>query len=245
VIARVISEEGARREHLVVSLSGSHAGGFAAPDSDVDLKAIHIARTEDLLGFTPPTLTFDRLEVIDGVEVDYTSNEIAGVLAGILGGNGNYLERVLGSPTPFASPDLASLRPLVAGALSRRLHRHYRGFAFGQRGLLEKSPSLKKLLYVIRTALTGLHALGTGEVLLDLPALAARYGLDDVDALVTARRAGLGATLDAATLAAWRPRLDDLFARLDAAHAASVLPDAPANEPALRAWLLAVRRARL
>lgn len=39
VMSRVLAEEEARREHLVVYLSGAHAYGFPSPDSDLDLKA--------------------------------------------------------------------------------------------------------------------------------------------------------------------------------------------------------------
>src|SRR5258708_1377391 len=45
VLARVIREEEGRREHVVVYLSGGHAYGFPSPDSDLDLKAIHVAKT--------------------------------------------------------------------------------------------------------------------------------------------------------------------------------------------------------
>lgn len=41
VMTRVLAEEEAQREHLVVYLSGAHAYGFPSPDSDLDLKAIH------------------------------------------------------------------------------------------------------------------------------------------------------------------------------------------------------------
>src|SRR4051794_36384173 len=94
VAARVLDEESARRDHLVISLSGAHAYGFPSPDSDLDLKAIHIAPTRALLGLHREDAPTDRLEVLEGVEVDYTSNELQGVLVGVLGGNGNYLERI-------------------------------------------------------------------------------------------------------------------------------------------------------
>lgn len=93
---RVLAEEAAARRHLVVSLSGAHAYGFPSPDSDLDLKAIHVFPTEQLLGLSPPpTNAPDRIEVLDGVEIDYSSNELQPVLVGILQGNGNFIERVL------------------------------------------------------------------------------------------------------------------------------------------------------
>lgn len=245
VMARVLDEEQARRDHLVVYLSGAHAYGFPSPDSDLDLKAIHVANTADLLGFDAPPPTSDRAEVIDGVEIDYTSNELAHALAGILAGNGNFLERVLGRMTALASPLLEELRPLVQRSLSRRVHRHYRGFALNQLRFLEKEPTAKKLLYVLRTTTTGIHLLATGELEADLTRLMDRYGLADAAQLVERKRAGERVGLDPALLEAWRPRVEAFFARLDEARERSILPEEPPNERELRDWLLAVRRARL
>jgi predicted nucleotidyltransferase len=247
VMTRVLEEESARREHLVVYLSGAHAYGFPSPDSDLDLKAIHVARTADLLGLEPPPPTADRAEVLDGVEIDYTSNELAHAIGGILRGNGNFLERVLGTLQPMASPLLTELRPLVRRALSRRVHKHYRGFATNQLGILEKEPTAKKLLYVLRTSLTGIHLLRTGELEADLTRVMDDYGLGDAQELVLRKRAGERVCLEPALLDAWRPRLASLFAELDRAREASPLPEEPSASSGaeLEAWLVAVRRSRL
>jgi predicted nucleotidyltransferase len=244
VMGRVLLEEEARREHVVVYLSGAHAYGFPSPDSDLDLKAIHVAKTADLLGFEVPAPTVDRAEVIDGVEIDYTSNELAHALAGVLGGNGNFIERILGRMVPHESPLLAELRPVARRALSRRVHRHYAGFAQNQLRFLEKEPSAKKLLYVLRTTLTGIHLLATGELEPDLTRLMDDYGFADAAALVARKRAGERVGLDVAVLEAWRPRLDGLFVGLNEAREKSPLPEGPANESEVRDWLLAVRRSR-
>ena len=244
VTRRVLDEEEAQREHVVVYLSGAHAYGFPSPDSDLDLKAIHVAPTADLLGFEVPPPTVDRAEVIDGVEIDYTSNELAHALAGILGGNGNFLERVLGRMTAMASPVLEELRPLARGALSRRVHRHYRGFAMNQLRFLEKEPTAKKLLYVLRTTMTGIHLLSTGELEADLTRLMDRYGLDSARALIERKRAGERVGLEPALLETWQPKVEALFAQLDAVRETSRLPEEPENEGRIREWLLGVRRSR-
>ncbi len=246
VSSAVLREEEARREHLVVYLSGAHAYGFPSPDSDLDLKAIHVAPTADLLGFALPVPTVDRAEIIEGVEIDYTSNELAHALSGILAGNGNFLERVLGRTVPHASPLLSELRPLVQRALSRRVHRHYRGFAMNQLGELSKKPTTKKLLYVLRTTLTGIHLLETGQLETDLTRIMGDYGIGDAAQLVERKRAGERVALDGAQLDAWHSRVGALFDRLDRAREGSALPELapPAAEEALRAWLMSVRRAR-
>ena len=118
VATNFIAAEEAKREHVVVSLSGAHAYGFPSPDSDLDLKAIHVAPTATLLGLGPEPRSVESLKVVDGIEVDYSSNEIQPVLKGILHGNGNYIERVLGHLQPYIGTDLASLRPLVISTWS-------------------------------------------------------------------------------------------------------------------------------
>ena len=70
VAEQVLDEEGAHRRHLVVALSGAHAYGFPSPDSDLDLKGIHVEPTERLLGLAAPPLAASRIEVLEGVEIE-------------------------------------------------------------------------------------------------------------------------------------------------------------------------------
>ena len=164
-------------------------------------------------------LTFDRAEVIDGVEIDYTSNELANALAGVLEGNGNFLERLLGRTTFTTSPILEELRPLVRASLSRRVYKHYRGFAASQLRFLERDPIVKKVLYVLRTALTGTYLLETGELETDVTRLLDGHGFSDALALVEAKRAGERTAADPQLLDTWRPRLAAALKRLDGALA--------------------------
>ena len=243
---RVIVEETKKREHLVVYLSGAHAYGFPSPDSDLDLKCIHIAPTGALIGFAPPSPTYDRAEIIEEVEIDYTSNELSHALGGILNGNGNFLERILGRTALETSSDLESLRPLAKAALSRRYHRHYRGFAGSQQKALEQTPTVKKLLYVIRTAVTGTHLLLTGELETDLQLLAPKYDLADVTSLIEAKKKGERIGANPAILAEWQPRLVEICSHLDKARDESTLPEEPTAESvaALESWLVAIRKSR-
>ena len=119
-----------------------------------------------------------------------------------------------------------------------------RGFAQNQLQLLEKDPSAKKLLYVLRTTLTGVHLLETGELEPDLTRLMDVYGVDDAAELVERKRAGERVGLDPSWIEAWRPRVDGLLARLDEAREKSLLPEEPRNVAEVQDWLLAVRRAR-
>src|SRR5215510_11551327 len=161
------------RRHLVIYLSGAHAYGFPSPDSDLDLKCVHIAPTGDLLGLDPVIESPEGVEIVDGVELDYGSNELGQVLRGVIKGNGNFLERLLGDLVLGGDTALLDeARAVVAPVLSRRVARHYGGFAMSQLRAFDERPSAKRALYVLRTAATGLHLLLTGKVVTDVAELA-------------------------------------------------------------------------
>lgn len=246
VVEEVLDEESTRREHLVVALGGSRSFGFPSPDSDYDLECIHLEATASLVGLGQPTLTFDRIEVIDGVKIDYTSNELAPVLSGIALGNGNFLERVLGRSFLRRTSTFDELVPLVQKVVSKRLSRHYRGFATGQLKVFESEPTVKKLLYVLRTLLTGTHLMETGLLEPDLPTLLREHALREAEPLVAVKRAGERLAPDPSLLEEWRPRIASLFDSHDAAVEKSALPLEPAPRAVadLEAWLIALRRAR-
>lgn len=248
VAENVLAQESAARTHVVISLSGAHAYGFPSPDSDLDLKAVHLAPTRSLLGFPRAIPPAERLEVIDGVEIDYSSNELGGVLLGVLKGNGNFIERFLSRFAIASTPACAELAPLIRNALSRRVARHYSGFATQQLAEWRRSGlgSAKKLLYVLRTTLTGTHLLRTGEVETELGRLAPLYELDDAAELIDQKRRGERADLPAALSARWAERVDALFRRLAEAEAESMLPVEPphAAELELEEALIALRSRR-
>jgi predicted nucleotidyltransferase len=180
------------------------------------------------------------------VEVDYSSNELHLVLRGVVAGNGNFVERLLGHLQPEVSAELQPLRPLVHAVLSRKVHRHYQGFARQQLHAWAESgfSSAKKLLYVVRTALTGTHLLRTGELQTDVTQLATPYGVDDLAPLIEAKRRGEQAALPMALSAQWQARTQSLFEQLDAAKDTSALPEEPPVNAvrALDDWLLDLRR---
>ncbi|MCH9683885.1 MAG: nucleotidyltransferase domain-containing protein [Deltaproteobacteria bacterium] len=247
VAERVLDEESRSRRHLVVHLSGAHAYGFPSPDSDLDLKAIHIERTRRLLGFEPPSAVRNRLEVIDGVEIDYTSNELSVAVRGILRGDGNMFERVFSASPERRAPALTELAELARRNLSRRVHHHYRGFANAQRkAVLEaEAPSAKRVLYVLRTALTGVHLLNTGQCVPDLTALYEEYGFGLVPQLVQIKQQGERQALPAALVDEVVPVMDRAFSLLERAREGSSLPDEPAEVDALEHWVVEQRIADL
>ena len=243
VAEQVLAEELGKRETLVVSLSGAHAYGFASVDSDLDLKGIWIAPTRELLGLRSAPGAVDRQEWIGEVEIDFTVNELGQAVQGLLKGNGNMLERVFDRSPLHAGLGLDELREHTRAALSRRAYHHYRGFAHSQRKAVDlQAPVAKKLLYVLRTALTGVHLLEQGEVVADLSALWERYGFTEVPTLITLKREAEKGLLPVEDWTAARVEalMERAFARIDQARDASPLPEHPSEEAAaaLEDWLI-------
>lgn len=245
VIESFLKAEDAQRRHLVVSISGAHAYGFPSPDSDFDLKAVHVAPTQEFLGLRNASGGAERLQVIDGVEIDYSSNELGQVLKGIISGNGNFAERILGHLQPVQARELQELKPLVTAVLSKQLHRHYDGFSRQQLKEWEKSEfkSAKKLLYVLRTSLTGRHVLETGEIETDLNKLAVRYGLQVLQELLQFKNQREKADLPVETASRWRARIEDLASELESSKQRSKLPEHATDVATqrLESWLIALR----
>jgi uncharacterized protein len=233
-------------ELLLCGITGAHYYGFPSPDSDVDLKGIHLAPTRAHLGLAPPPETHDVTELFEGVEHDLTTHEAGKALALLLRGNGNMLERILTPLQVIESEDVGALRELARGAVSKRFASHYRGYLAQMCREHAKRPRAKSLLYAYRVALTGAHLLSTGELCADVLETGPLYGFADVAELVAYKRehgekAAIDEHLDETHRARW-PALEALLAD---ALARSSLPDEPPNRAALNEWLIARRLAAL
>lgn len=228
---------------LQCGVTGAHAYGFLSPDSDVDLKGLHLAPTEQLLGLDTPKETHDVLVDFEGVEHDLTTHEAGKALGLLTRGNGNVLERLLSPLQLVESAEVEALRELARGTVSTRFAGHYRGFFSGVRREHTRAPKVKSMLYAYRVALTGVHLLRTGELEMDVRPLADRYGFPELHELVLRKQRGeeKGA-LDPASDERFRARWEELDTMLERALAESRLPSEVPNRDAMSAWLVALRR---
>jgi uncharacterized protein len=239
---RFLDQAGIPGRLLLCGVTGAHHYGFPSPDSDIDLKAIHLAPTRSLLGLDAPPETWDVIEEFERVECDLTSHEARKAIGLLAGGNGNLLERILSPIQVVLSEELDELQELARASISRGFFGHYRGYFGGMQREHALRPRVKSMLYTHRVALTGVHLLRTGELEADVRVNGSRYGFDDVLELVElkasgAEKATLDPELDARFRANW-PRLEEL---LQQAHDDSSLPDEPPNREELVDWLVRAR----
>lgn len=235
-------------KQLLCAVTGAHHYGFPSADSDIDLKGIHLAPTEDFLGLREVSETRDCLEIFEQTECDYTSHEAKKALRLLLAGNGNILERILSPMQLYPTEALDQLRALALGALSKKFAKHYLGYFKGMCAEHEKNerPKAKPLLYSFRVALTGTHLMKTGALLADLNETARIYDFKEVAHLIAFKKENreksvISEDLNKALKKKW-PKLE---AQLREAAEQSFLPEAPTNEDAVSSWLCAQRLAQL
>jgi len=240
---RAIASE---HEHplLFATVSGAHLYGFASPDSDFDLRGVHILPAREVLGLLPLRETIEVSRMEPGLELDLVTHDARKFFELLLRRNGYVLEQLLSPLVIVTTPAHAELVSLAPACITRHHAHHYLGFAETQRRLVEKEepPRVKPLLYLYRVLLTGIHLMRTGEVEANLPRLNETFRLPQVPDLVARKVAGAEASLlESGDLAFHKGECARLRAMLEDAARESALPDAPTALPALSALLSRIR----
>jgi len=229
---------------LFATVSGAHLYGFPSPDSDWDLRGVHILPPRDLLGLRegPDTLTIE--EKSPGFELDLVTHDVKKFFGLLLRRNGYVLEQLHSPLIVTTTPAHAELKEIARGCVTRHHSHHYLGFAQTQWDLFAKeSPRrVKPLLYVYRVLLTGIHLMRTGEIEANLVRLNDQARLPQVPDLVARKLAGpeKGA-LDDADVAFHEREVGRLRRALEEAGAGSTLAEEPTARDALHDLLLRIR----
>lgn len=157
---------------VYVSLSGSHLYGFPSKDSDIDIRCCHIADTKSFFHLSEPNDNFIWKDMIDGIPIEFESQEIRKVIGLAMGNNSNILENIF-SPNLLSSvpTEYIRLAELAKQSISQIVYNPYHGMAeFNYKKFIEsmnptyKDKLVKKYLYVIRAYLVGTYALETGTI---------------------------------------------------------------------------------
>src|SRR5918998_1230678 len=151
---------------LFVTISGAHLYGFPSPDSDYDVRGVHVLPAREVVGLDSGRETVEVSEVREGLEIDLVTHDVKKFFGLLLRKNGYVLEQLYSPLVVHTSPEHEELKAIAAGCVTRHHSHHYFGFAETQWKLFEKeSPRRgKPLLYVFRVLLTGIHLMQTGVV---------------------------------------------------------------------------------
>jgi uncharacterized protein len=229
---------------LFATVSGAHLYGFPSPDSDYDLRGVHILPLRHVVGLDLGPETIEVSEVVDGLELDLVTHDVHKFFGLLLKRNGYVLEQLSSPLVVHTTPEHAELVALIPQLVTRHHSHHYLGFAATQWGLFEKEQPrrVKPLLYVHRVLLTGIHLMQTGQVEANLVRLNEQFRLPYLPELIARKLAGPEhGALDDADMAFHRAEYERLCAALEDAHRTSRLPQVPSGRAALGDLLIRLR----
>lgn len=247
--ARVLREVAAQPHQLAfVTISGAHLYGFPSPDSDFDLRGVHLLPADCLLGLDVRDETLEVSADRDGLEVDLVTHELRKFVLMMLKKNGYVLEQLYSPLVIRTSPLHADLKRLGAGCITKHHVHHYKGFAHTQWELFhkERPRRVKPLLYVYRVLLTGIHLMRSGRIESNLPILNDEYRLPYIADLIQRKVSTKEkATIEDADLGLHEAEFTRLMARLEAESLASTLPEEASARGELNQRVISARLAAL
>jgi uncharacterized protein len=229
---------------LFATVSGAHLYGFPSPDSDYDLRGVHVLPALEVVGLLPKRETVEFAGLREGVEMDMVTHDVAKFFGLLLKRNGYVLEQLYSPLVVCSTPEHEELKEIAHDAITGHHSHHYLGFAATQWGLFEKEdpPHVKPLLYVFRVLLTGIHLMRTGRIEANLGVLNEDFRLAYIPELIDRKVHGTEhGTLAGAELAFYRAEYERLVKLLEAAAADSALPEVPTCRGALHSLLVRLR----
>lgn len=229
---------------LFVTISGAHLYGFPSPDSDFDLRGVHVLPATEVLGLGPSHETIERGGVREGREIDLVTHDIKKFFGLMLKKNGYVLEQLYSPLMVHTTPEHEELKTIAAGCITRFHVYHYLGFAETQWKLLTKEspPRVKPLLYVYRVLFTGIHLMRTGQIEANLLRLNEVFRHPAIADLVARKLEGPErGTLPEAEMQYHEAEYNRLRTELEEAGRTSSLPKVPAARAALNDLLVRVR----
>ncbi len=229
---------------LFATISGAHLYGFPSPDSDFDLRGIHLLPLEEVVGLIPGNETVEISGVYDGLEIDLVTHDAKKFFGLMLKKNGYVLEQLLSPLVVCTTPAHEELKALAPGCITKHHAHHYLGFAATQWKLYQKEspPHVKPLLYVYRVLLTGIHLMRTGEVEANLVHLNMTAKLPYIPDLIACKTDGPEkGRLDQADMEFHEREYQRLTVELERAFKESQLPETSSAAAGINDLLVRVR----
>jgi predicted nucleotidyltransferase len=229
---------------LFATVSGAHLYGFPSPDSDYDLRGVHILPVDESLGLLPKRETIEVEGMRAGVELDLVTHDVLKFFLMLLKRNGYVLEQLYSPLVVHTSPAHEHLKEIAKGCVTRHHSHHYLGFAATQWSLFQKDtpPRVKPLLYVYRVLLTGIHLMRSGRIEANLVTLNQDFRLPYIEELVSRKINGAEkSTLENPEAEFHQAEYERLVAQLETEAAESTLPEESTCRDALNDLLVRAR----
>lgn len=229
---------------LFATISGAHLYGFPSPDSDFDLRGVHILPVREIITLDQPRETVSVTHIRNGLEIDLVAHDMKKFFGLMLKKNGYVLEQLYSPLIVRTTPEHQELKEIGKSCVTKHHVHHYHGFAQTQWRLFEKtSPhEIKPLLYVFRVLLTGIHLMRTGEVQANITILNQSHKLSYIDELVKQKTTGTEhGAISSNDISIYRSEFERLLAMLLESYQESSLPEVAQGKEQLNDLLVRTR----
>ncbi len=219
-----------RRHVVYLVVVGSRGFGLATESSDEDRRGVYLPPAELTWSLDKPPGQIEWRE--PGVEV--VCWELEKFLRLALDANPNLLECLWAPAVLHADETGRELRDLRGAFLSRKLYKTYSGYVESQFALLKRRLARtgdykpKHAMHLVRLLLSGVHALRSGDILVDVG--------EHREELLRIKRGDL-------TFEEVRTRVQELDRSFQEAFASTRLPESPDYERVNRFLIRSRRRA--
>lgn len=228
---------------LFITISGAHLYGFPSPDSDYDLRGVHILPSKEVLGLYPVRETIELSEIKSGLEIDLVTHDIKKFFTLLLKRNGYVLEQLYSPLIVYTTPEHEALKKIAPNCITRHHYYHYLGFSQSQWKLFTKKNLVKPLLYVYRVLLTGIYLMKTGVIEANLVKLNKEFQLSYIDDLIAQKlNAPEKSILKEADLDFHYQEYQRLQNELELAFKNTHLPDESSAKTELNNLLISIRK---
>lgn len=229
---------------LFATVSGAHLYGFPSPDSDYDLRGVHILPIKEVVGLDIGRETIEVAEFRGDLELDLVTHDVKKFFAMLLKKNGYALEQLYSPLIVHTTPEHKELKLIAHQCITRHHVYHYLGFAQTQWQLFskQKPPRVKPLLYIYRVLLTGIYLMQTGELETNLIELNKIFNLPYLSELIACKLTEKEkAVLTDIDLMFHQQEYERLCSQLRKASQNSTLPEIPSCKNELNDLLLRIR----
>jgi len=233
---------------LFATISGAHLYGFPSPDSDYDLRGVHLLPVQEVIGLDPGRETIEVSEIREELQIDLVTHDVKKFFSLLLKKNGYVLEQLYSPLIVQTTPSHEELKAIAQNCITRHHSHHYFGFAETQWRLFEKENPrrVKPLLYVYRVLLTGIQLMRTGFVEANLLQLNEVFKLSYIPDLIALKQSRPEKSiLTDADLAFHQGEYTRLRGELELAYQGSTLPENSSAKAALNDLLLRLRMASI
>lgn len=176
---------------LFASIGGSHLYGFNSKDSDLDIRGCFVYPLEKVVGLKQPRETIDFNLTVRNTPLDYELHDLKKFCHLLCKHNANQIEQLYSPHELITSPEHKILQDIAKGCFTSTMFYHFTNFARNEwQDFIKGRKQVKKLLYLYRLMMSGIHLMQTGILIPNINELNNIFHLTYVDDLVKIKMYG-------------------------------------------------------